>query len=273
MANEYLEELYEDVFNRLNLQIENQREGVLYKIVHKLLETEESEANEICNRIGIKNNALLDDDQEIVEYLIDKPNLFILANNNWLKQAMRNNAIMNPDKAKFVWIVVVGCILVGVPYCIRYVNKWKLKPRGNERKAEQQIQPSQLPSPRTAALCLVVPASVLSDLRDKHLNGLTDNRLSKSELETLIDNTSYFLCTTIEDANLKQQDLEMTNEEIPVNSKREIYIKTHIDYAERMIGKETLYSLKKNLPIQGQCLVQKYACLKSLAGLKAFNRV
>ncbi len=65
----------------------------------------------------------------------------------------------------------------------------------------------------------------------------------------------------------------MTNEEIPPNSNREVYIRIHIDNGQAMIDKESPYILKRNLPREGQRIVQRYDCLKNLSGLENFNRV
>ncbi len=43
--------------------------------------------------------------------------------------------------------------------------------------------------------------------------------------------------------------------------------------AERMIRKDSQYSLKENLPLQAQGTIEKIYCLKYLSGLEAFNRI
>lgn len=269
MVNEHLETLYKDVFYRVYPQIENHTEGVLYKVIHKLLEGEESTADEICTSCGIKDNASLDDDRDRINFVIPQHSLYLhpFNNGNFLQN------VINPDMVKVAWIVIIGCIIVGAAVCIQYINNRKQKPRGNARKLQPDSLSSQHLPPVTAALCLVVPASVLIDLIHKNQNALEDNRINTSDLKMLIDNASYFLCTTVEEANSKERHLKRTEEEIPVNSSREVYIRIHIESGQEIINKESPYILKRNLPEYGQRIIQERACLSNLSGLENFNRV
>lgn len=271
VTNEHLVKLYKDVFDQVYPQIVNQKNGVLYKVIHILLESEQSKskADELCTCFGIKDDASLDDDRDYIDFLIPQPKLFLHPFNDNLLQN-----VINPDMVKVAWIVIIACILVGVAVCIQYIRKPKQEPTGNARNQKPDSLQVLPPEPITAALCLVVPASVIIDLKDKHPNGFTDNRLETSDLKTLIDNASYFLCTDVNKANSKEQFLEiMPNEDIPTNSNREVYIRIHINQGQEMIDKESPYILKRNLPNYGQRIIQKYACLRNLSGLENFNRI
>jgi hypothetical protein len=280
VANDHLKTLYKDVWELVYPQVANENKGVLYKVIHILLDGEESKAYEICTNTGINKNASLDDDESIAgdQLLMEKPNpLNQFFKQNWLKQKMHHttlNNLNNPDMVTVAWLVFIGSILVGVGVCIQYRNNRKQNLRGNARNVQPDSLPSPPREPISAALCLVVPASVIIDLRDKHPNGLTDNSLEFSDLKTLIDNASYFLCTDVENAASKEQFLEMTNnEDIPTNSNREVYIRIDINHGQEMIDKESPYILKRNLPNYGQRIIQKYACLRNLSGLENFNRI
>lgn len=281
MTNDYPETPYKDVFNLVYPQVKNQKNGVLYKVVHILLEAEESEADEICTDTGINKNASLNEDESIAynQLLMEQPNAFnqILKKKNWLTQKMHDitlNNLNDPDMATVAWLVFIGSLFVGLLYCKKYVNNRKQNSRSNARKLKPDSLSSPQPlSPITAALCLIVPASVIIDLKDKHPNSLIDNRLNPSDLKMLIDSASYFLCTTTEKADSKEQLLEITNEDIPLNSNREVYMRIHIEQGQEMINKESPYILKRNLPLHGQRILQRYACLKNLSGLEKFNRV
>jgi hypothetical protein len=272
VTNEHLEKLYKDVFDQVYPHIVNQKNGVLYKVIHILLESEQSKskADELCTCFGIKDDASLEDDRDYIDFLIPQPKLFLHPFNDNLLQN-----VINPDMVKVAWIVIIACILVGVAVCIQYRNRKSnaRNLRGNARNLKPDSLPSLPPEPITAALCLVVPASVFIDLRDKHPNGFTDNSLETSDLKTLIDNASYFLCTDVNNASSKEQFLEMTNEDIPTNSNREVYIRIYINQGQEMIDKESPYILKRNLPNYGQRIIQKYACLRNLSGLENFNRI
>lgn len=153
-------------------------------------------------------------------------------------------------------IATIACKLVGETTCREYLHKLE-----NQNTKTRQLSPS--------SLCLVVPALVVENVRENDL-------ISAYDVEKIIDNSLYFLCTKPEDANFIQQNLELTDEDLTtVSEQREIYVKININDGEEMIGKKVPYILKRNLPSNGQFIVIKLACLKylSVAGLENFNRV
>ncbi|HAO10409.1 MAG TPA: hypothetical protein DCQ51_04320 [Planktothrix sp. UBA8407] len=255
MQNENLDKLYKDVFEKLSDQITNKDEGVLYQII---ILVAPKRSNEICNAKGIKNNASLDDDLKINPS--ERQGWEILKTDvkdilNLFQKSIDRKRNMNPDQAKFEDIVTIACELVGETTCREYLDK----------SANLNTNTRQ-PSPST--LCIVVPALVVENIRENDL-------ISAYDVEKIIDNSLYFLCTSPEDANFIQQHLELTDEDITtVSEQREIYVKININDGEEMIGKKVPYSLKRNLPSNGQLMVEKLACLKylSVSGLENFNR-
>ncbi len=272
MANDKLETRYQKVFEQVYPQVKNENKGVLYKVIHILLEARESEASEICNDLDIKDNASLDDDEKVVNDLINKPIALPLPipHYNWLQEKLRN--VMNLE-GKIAWIVIIACSLVGVLVCSQYINKRKQKPTGNTTKLPPSSSPSQELPPITAALCLVIQASVFIDLRNKHPNALEDNRLSCPDVKMLIDYSSHFLCIGLEDVASIEEHLEITREEITNDSNQEVYIRIHIYKGQNLIGKQVPYILKRDLPSDGQRIIQRYNCLKNLSGLEHFNHI
>jgi hypothetical protein len=118
-------------------------------------------------------------------------------------------------------------------------------------------------------LCLVVPASVVENVKE-------NSPIDVSDIEKLIDNSLYFLCTTPEDANATWELLDRTGADITtVSEQREIYVRINIADGEDMIGKKVPYILKRNLPSNGQGMVTQLACLEylSVSGLEKFNRI
>lgn len=267
MANKHLETLYQEVFDQVYPQIKDQTNGVLYKVIHILLKGQESKADEICTDLSIKDNASREDDRDLINFVIPQPRLFLSPfGDNWLKN------IINPDMVILAWIVIIACLLVGVPVCIQYINKRKQKPTGNTTKL-QPSPPSQELPPITAALCLVVQASVFIELRNKHPNALEDNSLRCSDVKMLIDYSSHFLCVRREEVPLIEEHLEITRKEITDDSDQEVYIRIHISNGQNIIGKEVPYILKRDLPSDGQRIIQRYDCLKNLSGLEHFNHI
>ena len=158
---------------------------------------------------------------------------------------------------------------VGLGRSIETLGK-RLLPQEIKKRAEVT---ENSPIPRKAALpvalCLVVPASVVENVRE-------NSPIDVSGIEKLIDNSLYFLCTTPEDANATWERLERTDEDITtVTEQREIYVRINIADGEEMIGKKVPYILKRNLPSNGQGIVTQLACLEylSVSGLENFNRI
>ena len=145
------------------------------------------------------------------------------------------------------------------------VRNDKSKPTGSSKNR----QPVDPPSPAlTVALCLVVPASVVTSLKKNY-------PINAPDIENMIDAASYFLCTEIEDANSKQQLLKFKNGSIGNLGEEtaEVYLRIHIADGQEMIGKKVPYILKRNLPSHGQGIVKELTCLENLSGLENFNRV
>jgi hypothetical protein len=132
---------------------------------------------------------------------------------------------------------------------------------------KETVIPPVKTSTNPVALCLVVPSSAVRDVKK-------DYPINISDIERLIDNSLYFLCTKLEEAT--QLSIETTDEDITnVSEQREIYIRINIANGESMIGKKIPYILKRNLPSNGQGVVRQLACLKylSVSGLEYFNHI
>ncbi|MEG4454347.1 hypothetical protein [Microcoleus sp. N9_A1] len=153
------------------------------------------------------------------------------------------------------------------------------RPNAQEQKRKQtqgdssHNRPALAPSPKkssvSVALCLIVPASVVRNI-------IENDTIKISNIEILIENASYFLCTSPEVADTIQQHLKLTTEDIKdVSEQREFYVRINIADGEEMMGKKVPYILKRNLPSNGQGLVGQLACLEylSVSGLENFNRV
>ncbi|MFM7366181.1 MAG: hypothetical protein ACKO11_17145 [Cuspidothrix sp.] len=276
-----LENLYEDVFDDIYPQIKNQKKGVLSTVIYLILTPEDSKAKQICNDLKIESNALLSDDlsisSDIIGLFISNPN----DKKQWiiepLKEGVKNarksfGSNLEDNDMKLFQIVVIGCFIVGTVSCFIYLKK-KQEDGENAQKENHKNSPFSSPPPPnkvsiTVALCLIVPASVVENIRE-------NSTINVSDIETLIENASYFLCTSIEDADTTQKFLELTPDDITeLSEQREVYIRINIADGEEMIGKKVKYSLKRNLP-NNKGVVRKLACLKylSVSGLEKFNRI
>ena len=167
--------------------------------------------------------------------------------------------------------VIVKCKEV-YEVCKEVVDRWSRPKKREVTKNPEILLPSDNSPTRrknSVALCLVVPASVVENVRK-------NSPIDVSGIEKLIDNSLYFLCTTPEDGDATWELLDRTDEDITtVSEQREIYVRINIADGEDMIGKKVPYILKRNLPSNGQGIVTQLACLKYLSvyGLENFNRI
>lgn len=263
MQRNNLDALYRQVFKYIYPEIEDLSEGILYKVLHKILDNKPQEAEYICSTFTITNEATKYEDEQLIDDLISK-----------IARAMSNPIpLIETYKRDIFWIVVVACLLAGAVGCIQYIQRKKNQEKTrNIRKVQQPValplQPlaSQL-QPVTAALCLVVPAYLVNSLKEQ-------SQIEADVIEKLIDNASYFLCTKIADVELVQQSLDLTGDNIlTIGERREVFVRIHIADGQEMIDKTVPYILKRNLPSHGQGVIRKIACLGDLSGLEAFNRV
>jgi hypothetical protein len=259
----HLQDLY-NVFYYVYPDIKNKNldYGILYEVLYILLENEPKNADYICNRYGIKESATTNDDEAIIGSLMNKEFKRIYTPKNF-----------NLEQREIFWIVVVACLLVGSIVYIQFIQRRKNKERVANTKNLQQpvsisLEPLRPPlQSLTVALCLVVPAYVVNKLKDQY-------PIDANEIENLIDNASYFLCTKLANAESVQQRLDLTDENIlTVGERREVYVRIHIADGQEMLDKTVPYILKRNLPSHGQGVVKKLACLGDLSGLEAFNRI
>lgn len=270
MTNENPKDLYDQVYNNIYPQI-NVR-GRLYKTIQIIVGEEElreqEETKKICDYFGIKPSANKDEDKEIINDLLDG-----ILKKSIVKEPARMaiSGFLKGDNMFFKgenmeWIFVAAAFtFVGLFYYKQIRDKKdqeKIKPTIAPGTQEKPIYQRPIP----ADLCLVVPASIAS-------NFINRSNLKVDELIYLIDNASYFLCTSVKVADANEQNLEITDDNISSDSIREVYIRININDGRNMINQDVRFSLKNKLPIQADCTVKKLACLGNLSGLEKFNRI
>ncbi|MDB9445365.1 hypothetical protein [Anabaena sp. CS-542/02] len=246
-----LKELYQQVYDQVYPQIKGQKVGVLSTVIYLILDSDRTQADQICQELGIKGNSSLEEDLSIGA------------------DPIVNNLIesQNQGQNNIDWhiIILIGLAIVGVAAALIFIGAKKQKSNANSN-------PPATPPPKKseyASLCLVVPASVAGKFTNK-------NAIDKAEVVDLIDNASYFLCTNEQKADSVQEKLELTDEKIiDISEQREVYIRINIADGQDMIGKQISYTLKSNLPAHGQGVIRKIACIKylSVSGLEGFNRI
>lgn len=263
MATDNPKSLYDQVCNNIYPQIKGIERGLLYKTIQMIVCEEQSSEQEktrkICDYFGIKPFANKDEDQKIIDNLLDA----IFINIQILKVPAK--LVKNFQGGNMEWIFVAAAFtFVGLFFYKQTLDKKeqnKIKPAVQEIKEQPIFSP-----PIPADLCLIVPASIAT-------NFISRSNLKIDELTYLIDNASYFLCTTVKVADSNEQYLKITDESIQLDSRREVYIRININDGRNLIDKKIPYYLKTNLPLQAQCIIKQLACLENLSGLEKFNRI
>jgi hypothetical protein len=249
---------------------ENHERGILCTVIYSILD--QLEAEELCQAYGINKKSNLDEDWLFTNDIINTVFIDKLAGVNSLetipqiagpiKDILRDqfNKIVSMEEEKMEWIVIAGIMLIGVYFSRKNLSK-KEKPL--------QFKPPESPPlpPKTAALCLVVSASEVSNIK-------TNSVIIRNDIERLIDAASYFLCVETEELNLKENHLELlTDKPIPLDGEQEVYMRIDIDNGQEIISKKNPYFLKRDLPPEAKGIIQELAVLGSLKGLETFNRI
>ena len=276
--------IYEQVLNEVYPHVKTQGRGVLYKVIQIIHREEQSKSQEetlkICKYLDIKSNVNKKEDLKKLDIFLresienyhpslskGKFSLPLISDSVTEIETKIGRITGAYEMVETKWIIIGACILVGVGVCIKYLEEQKKIEREKQNRNQQQYSP---PPPIPASLCLVVPANIASTLE-------TNSRLlNASRVRDILDNTAYFLCTTPEEANLNEQDLEFTEEAEAIlpDSQREVYLRIDINEGgENLLNKTSRYGLKSNLSANARFILQKQACLEDLSGLEKFNRV
>lgn len=261
MANDNFKALYQQIVQKLAglNQSHNSETGRLYKTIRIIVGEEQSQSlrktREVCDYFGIKSDSSIEEDKKIIDDLLD----VIFVDNLFFQVAAKSlnnspNVLNNCDiGGNMEWIVIATALtLVGVYY--------KLV---TSKQEDEKVQEPELKEAIPADLCLVIPASIASNLK----NG---SNLNFDQLIDIINGASYFLCTRDVKSKVK---LNTTNEVPLSDSKREVYIKININDGRNVINKKTRYSLKENLSENVQGYIEELKCLMDLSGLEEFNRI
>ncbi|QOV21225.1 hypothetical protein [Anabaenopsis elenkinii] len=245
-----LKELYQQVYDQVYPQIKDQKLGVLATVIHVILDSDQTQAEKIRQEWGIEGNSSWEEDLSIVSNVIGY------------------NLIRSKKMEQFI-IILIASAIVGVPACLKYIQDTKQKSDSNSKTPP----PPPPKKSECASLYLVVPASVARKFTE-------GKPINQAEVEELIDNASYLLCTNMctneQKADRVQEKLVLTEDKITdISEQREVYIKINIADGQDMIGKQIPYALKSNLPAHGQGVIRKIACIEylSVSGLEEFNRI
>ena len=258
MTASRLREIYEEVHRNLKKHCQNiltLKKGRLYNIISEILgesDCPQEKTKEICNLVGIQAYNSSSEDDEFIRKLT---RIFKVQYN----KAPSNQ---NSENDMESLLVFTACILVGVLACRQYIER---KKENSARQIPQQVSPAHQNECYSAELCLVVPASEVSGLKSLQL-------LDGRRLKELVDLASYFLCTTKEKALAIEEGLPLTDEDIPPDSPRGVYVRVAIKSDNNIIDKTTQFEIKENIGDSKKYSINKVNWLRGLSGLESFIR-
>jgi hypothetical protein len=261
---ESFETNFDQIFKKVYPHIEGHKTGTLRTVIYLILDS--LQAEKLCQEYDIKKNAPLDDDLDLSDDIIytvsinkQKPvkeNWFFKTGGETVKnlsRPLRKSLDNNKDKMEF--IVVAAVILIGTYITQTFLSK---------TPTQSITSPALSSQPIPTAICLAVPASVVY--------GLTLGKIiNKEKMIELIEAAPEFLCIKAEEANKKV--IDVINQEVSPDSQLKFYIRIDIPNGQEIIGSETKYVIKRDIPPNAQGQIIQLGRLRDASILKTFNRI
>ena len=265
MVVEYFETRYQQIFEQVFPHIKSQEVGTLSSVIYLILDNK-SQAQELCQEYDIKKKASLDEDLDLSDDIIytisinkQKPvkEFSILKMGGELVKNVSRplRKSVDNDKDKMELIVLAAVILIGTYFTQKLL--------GDSRK-QNTIHPVLPSQPIPTAICLAVPASAVY--------GLTvGKRINREKIIELIESAPEFLCIRTEEA--EQQMIDVINQEILQDSQLKFYIRIDRPNGQDIIGAETKYVIKRDIPKDTEGKIIQLGRLRDASVLKSFNRI
>ncbi|MEA5536606.1 hypothetical protein [Crocosphaera sp. XPORK-15E] len=264
MGSKHFEENSKQIFEQVYPHIKYQRLGTLSSVIYLILD--KLEAQELCKKYGIDKKATLDKDVELSEDIIYtvsvnqqklvKENSLLKQGGEFLKDVSRPvRKSLDEDEDKMEYIVIAAVILIGAYVSQKFLSETSTK----------NITSPALPSkPIPTAICLAVPASVVY--------GLTLGKpINREKMIELIEAAPEFLCLKAEEAD--QKIIDTINQEISPDSQLKFYIRIDIPNGQNIIGEETKYVIKRDIPANTEGKIIQLGRLRDASILKSFKRI
>lgn len=265
MANDRFQSLINERFdiNKIYSQIKSEKRGVLYKVIN-LLEKDEVKAKKVCECFGIETNSYLENDFSIIydnivkkffdpvrkSFLIDKIDIWGLS--TWLEKSIFTKL---EEKTQMEFLIFAAFILLS--------GFALVKSKSLSQDQQQNISPEKGRAIPTA-ICLAVPASAVYDLTEGKL-------INRERIIQLIESAPEFLCIRKEEAD--EKIIETIVQEISPDSQLKFYIRIDIPNGQDIIGAETKYVIKRDIPKNKEGQIIQLGRLRDASVLKSFNRI
>ncbi|PZV25045.1 MAG: hypothetical protein DCF12_16390 [Snowella sp.] len=254
MANQELLKIYKETFQKVSLKVESKDKGVMYEALKILLNANKYDLDLLVSQFGIKESSCFDEDQEIANRILNDVKQIVyverlpLGDLNLSSIATKlSNQINQSKEKKMELIIIAACLMAGIFTCLRYLEK---------------EESSKLP-PGRSSLCLAVPSSAIYKL-------VKDPHLERNEIEKLIDSATEFKC--VKESEEVSVEID-PNEKISSDSQLKFYVRIDLENGGNIIGKETQYGMKRELPLNVKGTIRELGFLKDVSILRKFNRV
>jgi len=261
--NKYFSSICKDVFTIVYPKIKSKKGGVLYHVLSIILEREESQRDDLCRYFGINQSSCLDEDKRLSgEFLNDVTKLVYVERLKFgdfnstgvatgisgiLDNVDPTKSNQSKEERQMELIITVACLMVGAFTCFKYLQRTRSK---------NEISP-------TASLCLAVPASEVYNLHEGY-------DLNRDDVVRLIDCATEFLCVP----EYKKISVEtIPDEGRSPESRLKFYVRINLKNGGNIIGKETQYGMKRELPLNVTGKVIQIGFLKNVSILREFNRI
>ena len=272
-----LHRINEQVYKKLKTNTNSdyvfkRKNGILYFLIREI--SKESDPNfdieEICRTLDITQSNSQDKDFRIVKDLFSNQ---LFTEDQISSKISLASMEFKQNKEEFMeWLVATVCILVGIFTCLQYLKGPKKQDqiKGTyqeiQRSAPSEAKSHEPAERKVVSLCLVVPAFEVGS----HQIG---SKIYGNRLKELVTSSSYFLCKPVREVLEIQQNLPLTDDPIPTDSPRGVYVQIDIEDGQEMIDKGTRYEIKENINDSQEYIIIQIKCLRSLSGLEPFTRI
>ncbi len=270
MTIESFETSVNQIFEKVYPHIKIHKKGTLRTVIYRILDNRQAE--ELCQKYGIKNNASLDDDLNLSDDIIHtvsfntqrpvKQHKALKEVGNFVNKKINRplkNVLNHDQEDKMEFIVIAAVILIGSYFTQKYLNN----------RTSNTIPDVPSNQPIRTAICLAVPASAVYGLTLRQQ--VNRDEINRDEMIQVIESATEFLCIEAEDAD--KQSVHTIHQDVLPDSQLKFYIRIDIPNGQDIINAKTKYVIKRDLPQNTEGKILQLGRLRDASVLKLFNRI
>jgi hypothetical protein len=269
MSELIFSDIYKQIVEKIYPETKNNDCGIMYEALSIILADKQEHKNYICEKFAIELYSSLEEDVKISEHFLSDITSIVyidrLLGIKFVNEKVSGTCVsiskiidqvnpLSPQKENQMKLVITAvCLMVGAYACYQFLR------RSNVKNAQSQKMINGFKS----SLCLVVPASTVYELQEGQF-------INRDQILKLIDSATEFLC--IEHDKAINAEVDVYEEPTP-DSRLKFYIRIDLENAGNIIGKETQYGMKRELPSNVTGQITQLGFLKNVSILRSFNRI